>query len=103
MVSARVDVTVENPTSTPVTVTAASFGGFAQPVAVMVPAHGSAPLALRVEVACDSGSQSPPLSTAATLTVVPPDGVTRVVTASVVESGTADQLRSECHQKWYGT
>ncbi len=103
MTVARVDVTVENPTSTPVTVTAASFGGFAQPVTVRVPAGGSAPLALRVEVPCDSGSRSPPLSTAATLTVAPPDGAARVVTVLVVESGTADQLRRECLQKVNGT
>ena len=100
MTSARVDATVENATSTPVTVTAASFAGFAQVVSASVPAHGSAPLTLLVQVACSSGS--PPLSTAATLTVAAPGGAPLQVTAHVVESGTADQLMAECRQKALG-
>jgi hypothetical protein len=67
-VAVRVEGTLKNPADDPVTVSAASLGGFAQPLSVTVPAHGSAPVTLTLQVSCDTKTQPPP-SMATTLTV----------------------------------
>jgi hypothetical protein len=101
MTTARVDVTVQNPTSVPLTVSEASLGGFAQTVSTMLDAHGSADLSLHVQVACSDRPRLLPM--VATLTVAKSGGPAQVLSVRMVEDGTADALLAQCRQKVYGS
>jgi hypothetical protein len=99
--TAQIDVTVQNPTSVPVTVTGASLGGFVQSASTTVDAHGSADLSLHVQVICSDQPRLLPM--VATLTVAQSGEPARAVSVRMVEKGTAEALMAQCRQKVYGS